>query len=593
MSMYQPYLLFIILFITMVLFIWGIWRYDVVAFVALFFALLTGIVPFSKAFSGFSNSAVALVAAVMILSKAISSSTFIHAAIHWFKLFSKNITLHISLFTIMGTILASFMSAIGALGILMPIAIQTAIEHKRSPSLILMPLAFGAVLGELMTLISSPVSILISQYRQQVVGQAFNMFDFTPVGIIVSVAGTLFISLLGWRFLPIRGKSKKEEEFFQIPDYITEVKITKNSPFVKKSVREMEKAVNADFNIIALIHRGNKRFTFSKNEILHINDILIIEADHVNLEKLLDAGKLKLTSQKPLTSASLSSEEAKIAEAVVAPGSDTISQSAKMLRLRSRYFINLFAISRKGGEFRQNINDVRWQEGDVVLLQGNAETLQETIVSLGLVPLAEREIQIGTEKKDYLLIIIYLAAVIFAAMNILPAAIAFVLAVILLTVLNVIPYRIIYQSIDWSVIFLLGALIPLGDAMQSTGASTMITQNFIAMTAHYPPVVALILIMILTMIISNLMNFIVASVVMAPIGFHIAQSLHLNVDAFLMAIAVSSICAFLTPIAHKSNLVVFNPGRYKFYDYLRLGLPLEIIVIASSIPTILWMWPLR
>lgn len=591
--MYQPTLLFAIFFIALILFMWGIWRYDIIALIALFAALLTGIIPYSHAFSGFSNPAVALVASIMILSKAISISGFFQSLISWFKRFSENIAMHISLFTVMGALLASFMSAIGALGILMPIAIQTSMDNKRSPSLVLMPLAFGAVLGELLTLISSPVSILISEYRQQIIGKPFNMFDFTPVGIVVALAGILFISLIGWRLLPDRGKSKKEEEGFQIPDYITEVKITHESPFVKKTIGEIEKNTEAEFNIIAVVHRGIKRFTFSKRDILRINDILIIEADHANLEKILNAGKLKLTSEKHLTSASLSSEETKLVEAVVAPNSNNIGQSAKMLRLRSRYSINLLAISRKGGEFRQNINDVRWQEGDVVLLQGNADTLQETIVSFGLVPLAEREIQIGLKKNDFLLIVIYLSAVIFAALHILPAAIAFTLAVLVLTVSNVIPYRLLYQSIDWSVIFLLGALIPLGEAMQSSGASAIITHQFIAICAHYPPVVALVLIMLLTMVISNLMNFIVAAVVMAPIAFHIANGLHINVDAFLMAIVISSVCAFLTPIAHKSNLIVFNPGRYKFYDYLRLGLPMELIVIASAVPALLWIWPLR
>lgn len=577
----------------MVLFISGIWRYEIVAFIALFAAVLTGIIPFSQAFSGFSNSAVALVAAIMILSSAISASDFIHVVTHWFTFFSKKRALHVGSFTLMGTVLASFMNAIGALGILMPIAIKISIEEERSPSLILMPLAFGAVLGELMTLISSPASILISQYRERVMGQQFNMFDFTPVGITVSLAGVLFISTLGWRLLPARGKSKKEEETFQIPDYITEVKITKDSPFLKKSISEMEKTTKASFNIIAIIHRGNKRFTFSKRDILHVNDTLIIEADHSNLEILIDIGKLKLASEKPLTSASLSSDETKLMEAVIAPGSDTISQSATMMHLRSRFSINLLAISRKNGEFRQSINEVRWKGGDVVLLQGNSETLQETIVAMGLVPLAEREIQISIKKNDYLLIVTYLSAILLAAMNILPAAIAFVLAVLLLVVLNVIPYRMVYRNIDWPIIFLLGAIIPLGEAIQTTGASTIITQKFIAITAHYPPVITLILVMLLTMFISNFMNFIIAAVVMAPISYHIAKTLHLNADAFLIAIVVSSVCAFMTPIAHKSNLIVFNPGRYKFYDYLRLGLPLELIVILTSVPVILWLWPLH
>lgn len=591
--MYQAYILFAILLLAMVMFVWGYWRYDVTAFVALFIAVLVGVVPFSRAFSGFSNSAVALVAAIMILSKAFSSSGFIHYLIHWFKFFSKNPILHASLFAVTGAFLAIFMSAIGALGILLPIALQTCIEHKRPPSLILLPMAFGSVFGELITLISSPASILISQYRQQVEGQPFNMFDFTPVGIVVAVTGLLFISLIGWRLLPPRGSSKKEEEYFQIPDYITEVKITKESPFVDSTIGEMGKNSHADFNVIAHVHNGSKHFSFSRHDILHENDILIVETDHENLGKLIDVGKLKLTSDKPLTSESLSSDEIKLVEAVVAPGSETIGQSAKMMHLRTQYAINLFAISRKGADFRKSLHEVRWQQGDVVLLQGNAESLQETIVGLGLVPLAERQIQIGIEKKDFLMITTYLGAVIFAAMNVFPAAITFVLAVILLTIWNVIPYRELYKSIDWSIIFLLGAMIPLGDALQSTGASTMITHGFISLTHHSSPVVALILIMALTMLVSNFMNYIVAAIVMAPISFQIAKAMSVNPDAFLIAIVVGAVCAFLTPIAHKANLVVFNPGRYKFYDYIRLGLPLEIMVIVVAVPMILYTWPLH
>lgn len=590
--MYQAYILFAILLIAMIMFILEIWRYDVIAFVALFAAVFTGIVPFSHVFSGFSNSAVALVAAIMILSKAISSSGFIHYFINWFKLYSKNPILHISIFAFTGAFLAIFMSAIGALGILLPIALQTCVHHKRPPSLILLPLAFGSVLGELITLISSPASILISQYRQQVTGSPFNMFDFTPVGIVVASVGLIYISLIGWRLLPPRGASKIEEEIFQIPDYITEVIITKESPFVDKSIGEVERTSHAEFTIIAHIRGDAKRFSFSRRDKLDVKDILIIETDHANLEKLIDTAKLKLTSDKPLTSEKLSNDDIKLVEAVVAPGSETIGQSAKMLNLRKRYSINLFAISRKNAQFTKNINEVRWQEGDVVLLQGNAETLQETIVGLGLVPLAERAIQIGMDKKDYLLIVTYLGAVIFAAMNVFPAAITFAFAVVLLITMGVIPYRQIYNSIDWSVIFLLGAMIPLGDAMRSTGASDIITQGFILLTNHYPPALALILIMVLTMIVSNFMNYIIAVIVMAPVSLQIAQSLHVNPDAFFMAIVVSAVCAFLTPIAHKANLVVFTPGRYKFYDYLRLGLPLELIVIATAVPMIMYVWPL-
>jgi di/tricarboxylate transporter len=588
--MLHAYLLFIIIFLSICFFIANFWRYEVVACLALLTAVVLGIIPYAKAFSGFSNPAVIIVGTVMVLSKAITKTGYIHSVTRIFGLFPNNTTMHIAILAGTSLLFSSFMNNISAIGILMPIAIYISREHKKSPALVLMPLAFGALLGGSLTLISSPSNLLISAYRQQALGHPYGIFDFSLLGIIVAIFGVTFIALIGWRLLPKR-EGNTGELLYQIPDYITEVKVDAESIFVKKTIAEIHNMEHVEFDIIGIIRRKKKKFSLSSKEKILANDTLIIEATPEAMAKLMSIGKLQLAHSKTLSASNFSTDELEVIEAVVPPTSSVIAQSSHMLKLRSRYGIHLLAISRAGSYLKRKLSETTLKMGDVVLLQGNVETLSETVSNLGFVPLAERNFTIGMQKKHYLLFFIYLVAIALSSLRILPVEIAFSVAVLFLILFNIVTVRAAYDSIDWGVIFLLGGLIPLGEAMQTTGATALISNHFISLTSHCSSICVLTLIMIITMILSNLINFIAAAIVMVPIVIQITTGLHMNIDAGLMCIIIGANCAFLTPIAHECSVMVLGPGGYKFSDFFRLGLPLQFLVLAIAIPTIAWLWP--
>jgi di/tricarboxylate transporter len=588
--MLHAYLLFFIIFLSIVFFISGFWRYEVVACLALLTSVVLGIIPYAKAFSGFSNPAVIIVGTVMVLSKAITKTGYMHSVTRIFGLFPNNTTMHVAILTGTSLLFSSLMNNISAIGILMPIAIYISREHKKSAALVLMPLAFGALLGGSLTLISSPSNLLISAYRERALGHPYNMFDFSLLGLIVAIVGVIFISVIGWRLIPKR-EGKTGELLYQIPDYITEVKVDADSVFIKKTIREIHKMESVEFDIIGIIRRKKKIFSITQKEKIQANDILIIEATPEAMSKLMSLGKLQLAHDKTLSASNFSSDEFEVIEAVVPPASNVISHSSKTLHLRSRYGINLLAISRTSSYLKKKLNETTLQTGDVVLLQGNIETLGETVTNLGFVPLAERNFTIGMQKKNYLLFFIYLVAIAISSLRILPVEIAFSCAVLALIIFNVTTVRAAYESVEWGVIFLLGGMIPLGEAMQSTGATGLLSTHFISMTSNCSSLCVLALIMAITMILSNLINFIAAAVVMVPIVIQITQGLHMNVDAGLMCIILGTNCAFLTPIAHECSVLVLGPGGYKFSDFFRLGLPLQLIVLIISVPTIAWLWP--
>ncbi|RDI42066.1 SLC13 family permease [Aquicella lusitana] len=590
--MYQPYLLIALLILAMILFIVEYWRYDVVGLLILIIAVFVGIVPFNQAFAGFSNPAVVTVACVMILTKAVSQSGLLDYLIRKIEFLFKNTFIHVGTLTVITAVLSSFMNNVGALALMMPIAIQTFIKNGKSPSLVLMPIAFGSVFGGVTTLIGTPPNILISYYREKITGDYFNMFDYTPVGILIALAGILFIIFFGWRLIPVRRSAAKAEDLFQISDYMIEVKVPEDSPFVGKTVEEMQKKIEAEFELIAITRNGKKQFSFPNKKYIHIDDVLIFEAPHESLEKVVKAGKFKLVGDKPISSAELSSKEIAIMEAVVPPDSDAIGRSAKMMKLRSRYALNLLALSRKGISFRQNLNDIRFASGDVVLLQGNVETLQETIVSLGFLPLVERGIDVEVTRKRILPIAIFFIAIVLVTLQVLPIEIAFTAAVLVLILANLMSPRMMYQSIDWPVLLFLATFIPVGEALQSTGAAKIITDGFMSISGQYSPIFALTAILIVTMLLSDFMNNVATVLVMAPIAVRIAESSHANVDTFLMAVAIGASCSFLTPIAYHNYTMVMGPGGYKFFDYPRLGLPLELITVCVAVPALLWIWPL-
>ena len=593
MSIDQIIIVLIIL-VALTNFILGYLRYDIVAICALILAIIFGVVSADQAFEGFGHPATITVATVLILSRALSNSGAVTYLTKFLEPLTKTKVNHIASYSIVSAALSSFMNNIGALSLMLPAAVQSALNSKRSPSIILMPLSFASILGGLITLIGTPPNIIIANYRQTISGEPFKFFDFTPVGFAIAICGVFFLVIIGWRLIPkARRPAEEAEALYQIDAYVTEVHINGNGNITGKTISELEDiASEEEIAIIGLVRAERRMFSDFRNQPLMLDDILIIEGSPDSISRYSSIEGFDLIGTDKTKPVELNTETEKTFEAVITPQSVINNQNSRMVGFTGRFGINLLAISRQGKPIRERLRQVRFKPGDVLLMQGPSERSSSLITSLGLLPLAQRKITNNTGDKSLITIITFIISIIIASLGVLPLPIAFAAAAICVVIFGIVPLHELYESIDWPIIVLLAAMIPLGTALESTGATALLVSNIAVLGKTTGPVFMLVIILIITMTLSDVMNNAATAVVTAPIAYGIANELNVNSDPFLMAVAVGASCAFLTPIGHQNNTLILGPGGYHFGDYWRLGLPLEIIVTVVAIPTILIFWPL-
>jgi di/tricarboxylate transporter len=587
-------ILFTLLFFVFALLIWGRLRYDLVAFMALTAALILGVVPKDQAFSGFGHPATIIIALVLIVSKGLSNSGVIELVAKQVSRFSQSLQTHIAAMAGIAAGLSAVMNNVAALALLMPVDIQAAIKAKRSPALTLMPLSFATILGGLITLIGTPPNIIIAEFRQQALGQGFSMFDFAPVGLVCAVVGVLFVAIIGWRLLPAECREQNcTQNLFDVSEYVAELHVPEDSPAVGQRVRDLDAAAEEnDVAIVGLIRRGKRMPGQARLVEISAGDILVVEAIPEAMDKIV--GVLKLDySAKGFDTGPLSSDDMSLLEVVVPGGARIEGRSASSLRIQYRYGVTLLGVSREGRQFRERVRHLEIRAGDVLLLFGPGDVLGEISSWLGALPLAGAEnLSVTKRHKAWLAAGLFAAAILLASAGVLYLPVALAIVVAAYVLLNILPARQVYDSIEWPVIVLLGSMIPLGVALEASGGTALIADGITGLAEGYSPVVVLTLLMVVTMTLSDVMNNTATAVIAAPIALDIAHRLQVNPDPFLMAVAVAASCAFLTPIGHKNNTLVMGPGGYRFGDYWRMGLPLEVLIIVVSIPMIVWVWPL-
>lgn len=574
------------------LFVWGRFRYDLVALMGLLAATLLGLIDPKDAFSGFGNAATVTVALVLILSRALSASGAIDPIARLVQRGSGTTVGHIGGLSGTAALLSAFMNNVGALALLLPVAIQSARKAERPVRLLLMPLAFASILGGMLTLIGTPPNILISAIRSESVGESFAMFDFLPVGGVVAVIGLIYLVAIGWRLIP-QASGKENAERFGVEVYTAEVKLSKDSKIYGKTITEIE-ALSEDLDvvIVKLIRRGRNYPSPPRHEPLHATDHLILEGVAEEIDRFVSDFGLKLSGGGPTPQEILKSGEAASMEMVVQQGSPLDGRTVAQLRFGARYRVALLGVSRQGKPHRGRLKDFRFKAGDILLLQGAAEELNEAVARFGALPLRERDLSLGRRGRGTTVLLCFAGAVLAAATGYVSLPIAFGVAVVAIVLFGVVPLREVYDSVDWPVIVLLGALIPVGGAMESTGATGLIAYSILSIAGDMPAWLILAVILVATMTMSDVLNNAATTVVMAPIALAIARELGLSADPFLMAVAVGASCAFLTPIGHQNNALVMGPGGYRFSDYWRVGLPLEILIALVAVPAIMIFWPL-
>jgi di/tricarboxylate transporter len=581
--------LFVAVFALM---LWGRFRYDVIAFSALLIAVIYGAVPKDAAFSGFGHPATIIVALVLVVSRGLINSGAIDIVMSLLAGGGKTVGRHILKLAGIGAVLSAFMNNVAALALLMPVDIQAAAKANRSPAVTLMPLSFATILGGLVTLIGTPPNIIIASFRQREFGEGFHMFDFAPVGLACAVVGLAFVATIGWRLIPASATSRNSgAELKDLHGYVAELVVGEDSPAIGQKVADLDDlSTELEVAVLGLVRRGNRLPGGARREEIKKGDLLVVDATPDAIDSFV--GKLKLGYIGEEKHREEAGADLKIIEVVVPRDSRIEGRSADDVRLLGRYNVTLLGISRRGKRFRQRVRRLPIAAGDILLLLGPADRVEDAAGRIGALPLAERGLQVTQHGRAGFAAGVFAAAVALASFGIvyLPVALAAVVVIYVLT--DIIPLRELYDDIEWPVVVLLGSMIPLGVALENSGGTELIAQGLVTIAAGTPAWVILTLLMVVTMTLSDVLNNTATAVIAAPVAVNIANSLNANPDPFLMAVAVAASCAFLTPIGHKNNTLILGPGGYAFGDYWRMGLPLEIIVIAVAIPMILIVWPL-
>jgi di/tricarboxylate transporter len=585
-------LAFAILGATLIGFVWGRWRYDVVAVFALLAVVLTGLVAPEKAFDGFAHPAVITVAAVLVISRGLQNAGIVDVVAKLIAPLRGRENLQIAAQCSAAAALSSFMNNVGALALMLPVALRNAYRDNYPPAKSLMPLAFASLLGGMTTLIGTPPNIIVSSFRAQQGDGGFAMFDFTPVGVAVAAAGLIFLATLGWRCLPFENRKSGEDSAFKIEGYVAEADVPEKAKAVGLTIADIERLANDDITIVGLIRDKRWRLVPAGHARIQAGDILVLRGDTGGLKTAIDEAGLKLAADREIHRDDLKSDEIDVIEAVVNPDSRIIARTPISMRLRTVYGVNLLAIARQGHRVAERLSDVRFQSGDVLLLQGPAERMPEILSELGLLPLAERSIGIGRPRRLLLAGGVFGAAIVATVAGHLPVHVAFTAAAALMVATNVVKPGELYNSIDWPVIVLLAAMFPVGAALETTGGAALVADGILHATDGLNVIWVLLILLVGTMFLSDVINNNATAVIMAPIALTLASRLGVNADAFLMAVAIGASSAFLTPIGHQSNTLVMEPGGYRFGDYWRMGLPLEIVIVAVGLPMLLLVWPL-
>jgi len=572
--------------------LWGRFRYDIIAFSALLIAIILGVVSEEAAFAGFGHPATIIVALVLVVSRGLINSGAIEVVMRTIADSGKSVGRHIAELAGIGAIMSAFMNNVAALALLMPVDIQAANKAGRSPAVTLMPLSFATILGGLITLIGTPPNIIIASFRQETFGQGFAMFDFAPVGLACAIVGIVFVATIGWRLIPASATARNtSKELRDLHGYIAELVVNEESPVIGQRVAELDTvAAEHGLAVVGLVRRGNRLPGGARREEIRKGDMLVVDATPDEIDSFVGALKLGYIGEDKHREEA--GADLKVVEVVVPPNARIEGRSADDVRLLRRYGVTLLGLSRRGKRFSERVRRLPVEAGDILLLLGPADRVEEAASRIGALPLAERGLQVTQHSRAWLAIGIFAAAVALASFELVYLPVALACVVVVYVLIDIIPLRDLYSDIEWPVVVLLGSMIPLGVALEQSGGTELIAEGLVAIASGTPPWVILTLLIIVTMTLSDVLNNTATAVIAAPVAVDIAASLNVSADPFLMAVAVAASCAFLTPIGHKNNTLILGPGGYAFGDYWRMGLPLEILVIAVAIPAILIVWPM-
>ena len=588
----QQALAFGLVGLTIVAFVWGRFRYDIVAVVALVVGLAVGVIPTEAAFAGFDNDVTVIIACALIVSAAFARSGIVELALRRVLPLLKTERSQVPVLTTAVTVLSMATKNVGALAIMMPVALQVARRTGSAPSRLLMPMAFGAMAGGMVTLVGTAPNIIVAEVRERILGEPFAMYDYAPVGLILTAIALVFLAF-GFRLLPKdRQGAMSMSAALAANAYATEVGAPANWPQERMTIAALEACGEGDVRIMALIRAGKRRPNPRRNVLVKPGDALLIEGSQEALEAFISRTQLVLVRNDRPIIPDVAGSEVTVTEAVIGRNSPLQGQSARQSDLYSQHGLNLLGVSRSGYQLTQHLKSAKLSPGDIILLQGAEQRMPTALRELDLLPLAEREVRLGSVRRRFLPAAVLAVAMILVGFGLVPVGVAFFGAAVVIVALGGLKMREAYAALDGPLLVLVAALIPVSDAIQQTGGSDLIAGLLRNLFTGMPGVLAIGGVMLAAMAVTPFLNNAATVLIVAPIGATLAQQLGFNPDPFLMAVAVGAACDFLTPIGHQCNTLVMGPGGYRFMDYARLGAPLSLLVLVAGPPLILTFWPL-
>lgn len=578
-------LAFLLLGATVGAFVWGRLPYDLVAMTSLGIGLITGIVPAKHAFEGFSDDVVVIIAAALVVSAGIARSGVVEAAMRPIAPKLNTTARQVPALSAACMLFSMFTKNVGALAIFMPVALQLCRRNKTPASAVLMPMAFASMLGGVVTLVGTAPNILVAKVRADTVGQPFGLFDFTPVGLAVALTGLVFVSF-AWRLLPHgRRAASGLEAAFNLEDYTAEANVGPGSVVVGSTVAEVEALSEGDVQVAMVIRERFRRFPPRPDAVVREDDLLLLRGEPSDLDRLVARAGLQL--------AGASEGQAQIVEGVVTADSPLVGRTLLQAQLEERFEVGVMAVSRSGQRIGQRLATVRLRAGDVIVLRSASPRMPDTLGELRILPLANRSISLGRNDRSIWPVLVLAVAMGLVATHVLSVAVAFFVAAVVMLLLRTMTMHEAYETMEWHVLILLGALIPVTHALHDTGGTQLLADGLLTVVQGMPGIGALALILVITMVVTPFLHNAPTVLIMGPLSASVAKQLGYNVDPFLMAVALGAGCDFLSPLGHQCNTLVMGPGGYRFVDYPRLGAPLSVLVVLVGLPMIMLVWPLH
>jgi len=583
-----------IVVLMMALFVWNRLRFDIVAALALLAGVLTQIVPAKEAFKGFSDDVVIIVGSALVVSAAVARSGIMEVFVQRLAPFVKSTQAQVTMLVLVVAVMSAIVKNIGALAMMLPIAYQIARRDGKSPSVFLMPMAFASLLGGLVTLVGTSPNVIVARVREELTGQPFSMFDYTPVGLGVAIAGVAFLCV-GYRLLPKdRRGAVTLDQVIEVKNYMTEAQVPDTAAVIGRTVMDLKALAEGDVDVSGIVRKsGQPPATPLPDAVIKAGDTLLLRGEPAALARAVSRGGLELEPDHRSTHTQDALDQINASEAVIGPDSILIGQSARGMGLHERYRVNLLAVSRSSVRFRERLGDIPLRAGDVIVLQGDEKLLPDRIREFGLLPLAQREHGLGSAQKRWTTGLVLAATIGLVAFSLVPVAIAFFGAAVALVLFRSISPREAYDAVEWPILVMLAALIPVSDALRTTGTTDLLAGGLASIATGLPAWGAIGLMLVAAMAVTPFLNNAATVLVMAPIAAGFASGLGYRPDPFLMAVAIGAACDFLTPIGHQCNTLVMGPGGYRFTDYPRLGIWLSLIVVAVGVPLLLAFWPVQ